>query len=159
MLRKLVFILLLMLSVGLFLPAVAAPQSVYVVRFRLDGYPSIARQANVAGDVSVNVHLNADGSVSSLSDVKGPDLLRGEAELVRTWQFVVTDGKAKVLPIILRYTLRGEGRREASTLIIASLPQMVEITTNPTADMPIVRRGRPNPEIPKSNTCYRCGPQ
>jgi hypothetical protein len=160
MLRRLV--LLLLVSCGLLTHAAKAATAqtvpdVFVTSFRMDAYPPLARQANVDGDVTAVLHLNGDGSVAAITDVNGPDLLRGEIDMVRSWAFLVPDRRPRQLAIILRYSLRGEPRREASTLIKASLPYLIEITTNPTTDGMGARKGKRTPEIPKANTCFRCG--
>lgn len=155
-------VLLLLTCVGLMsCAASAAPAQVvpdvFVTSFRMDAYPPLARQANVSGDVTAVLHLNGDGSVAGITDVNGPDLLKGEVDLLKTWEFIVPDRRPRQLAIILRYALRGEARREASTLIKASLPYLIEITTNPTTESLGARKGRRNSDVPKANTCYRCG--
>jgi hypothetical protein len=155
-------VLLLILSCGLLVHAVAATPAqtvpdVFVTSFRMDAYPPLARQANVDGDVTAVLHLNGDGTVAGITDVNGPDLLRGEVDMVRSWAFLVPDRRPRQLAIILRYSLRGEPRREASTLIKASLPYLIEITTNPTTEGLGARNRKRTPEIPKANTCFRCG--
>lgn len=137
-------------------PAQTVPD-VFVTGFRMDAYPPLARQANVSGDVTAVLHLNGDGSVAAITDVNGPDLLKGEIDSLKSWQFLVPDRRPRQLAVILRYALRGEPRREASTLIKASLPYLIEITTNPSTDNISGRKTRRNPDIPKANTCFRCG--
>lgn len=137
-------------------PAQSVPD-VFVTSFRMDAYPPLARQANISGDVTAVLHLNGDGTVAAITDVNGPDLLKGEVDLIRTWEFLVPDRKPRQLAIILRYSLRGEARREASTMIRASLPYLIEIITNPSIDSMGARKPRRTPEIPKANTCFRCG--
>jgi hypothetical protein len=137
-------------------PAQVVPD-VFVTSFRMDAYPPLARQANVSGDVTAVLHLNGDGSVAGITDINGPDLLKGEVDLLRSWEFIVPDRRPRQLAIILRYSLRGEARREASTLIKASMPYLIEITTNPTTESMGGRKARRSPDVPKANTCYRCG--
>ncbi len=137
-------------------PAQAVPD-VFVTSFRMDAYPPLARQASIEGDVTAVVHLNGDGTVVAITDVNGPDLLRGEMDMIRQWNFIVPDRKPRELAVILRYTLKGEPRRDASTLIRASLPYLIEITTNPAPESISGRKGgRRTPDIPKANTCYKC---
>lgn len=155
-------VLLLLACAGLLTNAAkAAPAQtvpdVFVTNFRMDAYPPLARQANVDGDVTAVLHLNGDGTVAAITDINGPDLLRGEIDMVKSWEFIVPDRRPRQLAIILRYSLRGEPRRDASTLIKASLPYLIEITTNPTTDSLGARKGKRTPEIPKANTCFRCG--
>lgn len=159
MLRRLV---LLLVCAGVLTHAAnAAPAQtvpdIFVTSFRMDAYPPLARQANVDGDVTAVLHLNGDGTVAAITDVNGPDLLRGEIDMVRSWAFIVPDRRPRQLAIILRYSLRGEPRREASTLIKASLPYLIEITTNPSTESLGTRKGKRTPDIPKANTCFRCG--
>jgi len=155
-------VLLLLACVGLMscvanaAPAQVVPD-VFVTSFRMDAYPPLARQANVSGDVTAVLHLNGDGSVAGITDVSGPDLLKGEVDLLKTWEFIVPDRKPRQLAVVLRYSLKGDPRREASTLIRASLPYLIEITTNPTTDSLGARKGRRTPDVPRANTCYRCG--
>ena len=130
---------------------------VFVTSFRMDAYPTLARQNNVDGDVTAVIHLAGDGTVTAITDVNGPDLLRGEVDLIKTWEFIIPDRKPRDLAIILRYSLKGEPRRDASTSIKASLPYLIEITTNPAPDAVNLHRGRRTPDIPKANTCFRCG--
>lgn len=137
-------------------PAQVVPD-VFVTGFRMDAYPPLARQASIEGDVTAVIHLSGDGTVSSITDVNGPDLLRGEVDLIKSWQFIVPDRKARQLAVILRYSLKGEPRRDASTFIKASLPYLVEITTNPAPDAVGARKAKRSPDLPKANTCYRCG--
>lgn len=137
-------------------PAQTVPD-VFVTSFRMDAYPPLARQANVSGDVTAVLHLNGDGSVAAITDVSGPDLLKGEIDSLKSWAFLVPDRRPRQLAVILRYSLRGEPRREASTLIKASLPYLIEITTNPSTDNMTGRKMRRTPDIPKANTCFRCG--
>lgn len=130
---------------------------VFVTGFRMDAYPPLARQASIEGDVTAVIHLSGDGTVSAITDIAGPDLLRGEVDVIKTWQFIVPDRKARQLAVILRYALKGEPRKDASTFIKASLPYLIEITTNPSPDAIGARKGKHTPDIPKANTCYRCG--
>jgi len=137
-------------------PAQVVPD-VFVTSFRMDAYPTLARQNNVDGDVTAVIHLAGNGTVTAITDVNGPDLLRGEVDLIKTWEFIVPDRKPRELAVILRYSLKGEARRDASTSIKASLPYLIEITTNPAPEATNSRRGRRTPDIPKANTCFRCG--
>ena len=159
MLRRVLFLLAFAIALTScsFAASAQAVPDVFVTSFKMDAYPPLARQANVAGDVTAVLHLNGNGSVAAITDVNGPELLRGEVDLVKTWEFVIPDRKPKQLAIILRYSLKGEARREASTMIRASLPYLIEITTNPSTDSMGVRKGKRNPDIPRANTCFRCG--
>lgn len=137
-------------------PAQVVPD-VFVTSFRMDAYPPLARQASIEGDVTAVIHLNGDGSVAAITDVNGPDLLRGEVDMLKTWSFIVPDRRPRQLAVILRYSLKGDPRKDASTLIKASLPYLIEITTNPSPEGMGERKTRRSPDIPKANTCYKCG--
>lgn len=158
---KRVFLPMVLLALLTSCTAYAAPTQtvpdVFVTGFRMDAYPPLARQASIEGDVTAVLHLSGDGSVSAITDISGPDLLRGEVDVMKTWQFLVPDHKSRQLAVILRYSLKGEPRKDASTFIKASLPYLIEITTNPSPDAIGARRGKRTPDIPKANTCYRCG--
>lgn len=159
MLKRVLLPILFLITLTSF-TAYAAPAQVvpdvFVTSFRMDAYPALARQNNVDGDVTAVLHLAGNGTVTAITDVNGPDLLRGEVDLIKTWEFIVPDRKPRQLAVILRYSLKGEARRDASTLIKASLPYLIEITTNPAPEA-TMRRGKRTPDIPKANTCFRCG--
>ncbi len=157
--RAILPILLIALTAGCTAYASAAQvvPDVFVTGFRMDAYPPLARQSSIEGDVTAVIHLNGDGTVSAITNISGPELLRGEVDVIRTWNFLVPDHKARELAVILRYALKGEPRRDATTSIKASLPYLIEITTNPAPNAEGAHKARRTPDIPKANTCYRCG--
>lgn len=62
--------------------------SVRPVSFALPGYPPLARLANVEGDVTFQVNVAADGTVSTFTVVAGVPLLRPTVEAeVKKWKF------------------------------------------------------------------------
>jgi hypothetical protein len=143
--KRLLFSMLIFLAlascVAYAVPSAVVPD-VFVTSFRMDAYPALARQNNVAGDVTAVVHLAGDGTVTAITDVNGPELLRGEVDVIKTWGFIVPDRKPRAMAVILRYSLKGEPRRDASTSIKASLPYLIEITTNPAPGAVNYRRSR-----------------
>ncbi len=156
--RTILPILFVLVTAGcIYASAAQVMPDVFVTGFRMDAYPPLARQSSVEGDVTAVIHLNGDGSVAGITNVSGPDLLRGEVDVIRTWNFIVPDHKARELAVILRYSLKGEPRKDATTSIKAALPYLIEITTNPAPDAAGAHKARRTPDIPKANTCYRCG--
>ncbi len=124
-------------------------QTVQVRSFVVHGYPAVARAANVQGDVSVVVHLGSDGSIESVSDIKGPQLLSFHAvKDVELWQFSVSDNKPAQLPVLFRFSLAGQPAAYPTTQFAGALPDLVTITTNPG---PSANASAPIPVQPKKN--------
>ncbi len=142
------FVLILTSCAAYAAPVQVVPD-VFVTSFRMDAYPPLARQEKVEGDVTAVVHLNGDGSVAAITDINGPDLLRGEVDMLKTWDFIVPDRRPRQLAVILRYALKGEARKDASTLIKASLPYLIEITTNPSTEGMGERKKQAHSRYPK----------
>lgn len=93
----------------------------------------MARQARVQGDVTAVIHVRADGSVSAISDVTGSPLLVQTAEALKEWQFFLPKPADTELKITLRFRLEGPERQENVVMkVSATLPNFVEIVTNPT---------------------------
>ncbi len=105
-----------------------------VKTFTIPRYPPLARQGRVQGDLSALVHIRADGTVESVSDVQGPGLLSDEAvAAMRSWTFSAADKHERQLKITFRYVLQGKEARECFVhQISGQLPGFIQITTNPT---------------------------
>lgn len=131
------------------LHAQSAKQTVQVRSFIVHGYPAVARAANVQGDVSVTVHLRGDGSIESVSDIKGPELLTFHAvKDVDLWQFSVSDGKPAQLPILFRFSLAGQPAAYPTIQLAGTLPDLIIITINP---LPAGSAGTSIPVQPRKN--------
>jgi TonB family protein len=106
---------------------------VIVKRFRIPGYPPLARQARVEGLVRAVVNIRGDGTVESVSNVAGPALLKDYvADALKQWTFQPQGRQPVSLPIEFRYVLRGpEDERNIIHEISGSLPNQVDIVTNP----------------------------
>ena len=105
--------------------------------FIVQGYPPLARQARVQGDVTALVRINEDGTVSSVSQVAGPAMLRGAADNLKNWHFDVQGTTSRDMRITMRFVLSGsEDVRNLTLTVKGKLPNLVEITTNPTSEKP-----------------------
>ena len=110
---------------------------VNINEFTIDGYPPLARQARVEGDVIASIQLRKDGTVASILSVTGPDLLKGSADAVRSWRFDVGDNSLRRVQITFRFKLSGpEDIRNVVARVKGKLPYLFEITTNPTSEKP-----------------------
>jgi len=70
-------------------------------------YPAIARAAQVAGDVEVNLEIRSDGTVQSAFTISGPPLLINAAlDSARQSQFECRDCGEAAAPIHLTYTFQ-----------------------------------------------------
>lgn len=108
-----------------------------ISEFVIEGYPLLARQARIEGDVNALVELRKDGTVASISEVTGPDLLRGSADSIKSWRFDVCEDSPGSVRITLRFNLSGpEDVRNVVARVKGKLPYFFEITTNPTAEKP-----------------------
>jgi hypothetical protein len=77
-------------ALGLILCCLLAPSNItlYVVHLESPDYPDLARQAQLEGDVQVNLEIASDGRVVAATATTGPAILRREAEgNVRRWVF------------------------------------------------------------------------
>lgn len=114
-----------------------ASVQLHVHRFTIPGYPAMARQARVQGDVSALVHVNGNGKVEELSDFEGPALLQGALDSLKEWEFILPEEKPTTIRITFRFVLSGPERKENVVMNIrGSLPALVEIVTNPTSEKP-----------------------
>jgi len=108
-----------------------------VSEFIVEGYPPLARQARVQGDVTALVRISEDGTVSSISQVAGPALLRGAADTLKNWRFDIRDTTSREVHFTMRFILSGpEDVRNLTMRVKGRLPNLVEITTNPTSEKP-----------------------
>src|SRR5713226_6628335 len=66
-----------------------------VRKFSIPGYPPLARQAQIQGQVSASVHIRPDGIVDSLSNVQGPPLLSSYvSDVLKSWEFILSSNQA-----------------------------------------------------------------
>ena len=108
-----------------------------VQEFVIGGYPPLARHAKVEGDVTALVRISEDGSVSSVSEVTGPTFLRGVADTLKEWHFDARSTTSREVRITLRFILSGrEDVRNLTMRVKGKLPNIFEITTNPTSEKP-----------------------
>ncbi len=109
-------------------------ESVFVRKFKVFGYPPLARQARVQGTVSALVHIGSDGRVASVSNVNGPPLLiHAVVEALKSWEFALPNNKPAELRMTFDFSLRGKEARECYvTEVSGSLPSSIQIMTNPT---------------------------
>lgn len=106
-------------------------------KFVLCGYPPLARQGRVEGDVISTVNISADGSVSSISTVIGPDLLRETSNVLKDWRFEIPNGQATQFKIVFRFSLTGPETKSASRIrIVGTAPDLIEISTTPSSEKP-----------------------
>jgi hypothetical protein len=110
--------------------------AVYVRKFFIPGYPFIARQALTQGVVDATVHIRADGTVDSVSDVRGaPPLRQVVGAALESWEFVVVDRQPTALTMRFRFSLQGREKRECVVnRISGTLPDEIEIVVNPTVN-------------------------
>jgi len=115
------------------IPRTNARQDVYVKSFTIPEYRPIARLAFVQGDVSAIVHINADGSLGSISEIEGPALLQGQAvEALKTWTFFNATNQATQARVTFRWKLEGPGTDQyVPARVSGQFPGLVEIVTNP----------------------------
>ena len=120
--------------------------AVYVRKFFIPGYPFIARQALTQGVVDATVHIRADGTVDSVSDVRGAPPLRDVVgAALESWEFVVVDRQPTALTMRFRFSLQGHEKRECVVnRVSGTLPEEIEIVMNPT-----VNQMGPDVEVPK----------
>jgi TonB-like protein len=112
-------------------------------KFVLTGYPPLARQARVEGEVSAVLHLDENGAVQSISDVQGPALLRDAIVVVKYWQFFVEDHQPNESKFTFRFLLDGPERENTVKMQIGfAEPGIIEIKTNPTT--------KPGPDVERS---------
>jgi len=107
-----------------------------VTEFVIEGYPALARQARVEGDVTALVRISDDGTVSSISEVAGPTLLRSAADTLKKWRFDVGRASPREVRITLRFILSGPEDARNLTMVKGKLPNVFEIITNPTSEKP-----------------------
>ncbi len=98
----------------------------------LPGYPPLARQSLVHGDVSVDLHILGNGVVRSVTVVDGHPLLIGPVEQALTqWQFEPRPDDSDV-HVTIRFSLGGsETDSFAPQTISGTLPNLIEISTQP----------------------------
>ena len=129
-------------ALALFVPKATAQTSlerehaVYVRKFFIPAYPFIARQALTQGVVDATVHIRADGTVDSVSDVRGaPPLRQVVGAALKSWEFVVVDRQPTALTMRFRFSLEGQEKRECVVnRISGTLPDEIEIVMNPTVN-------------------------
>lgn len=97
-------------------------------------YPAIAVAANAAGEVMVEVNIDADGNVSAADARSGHPLLQRAAKIAaRRWKFepagAGTGPRTARLAFIFR--IIQEKRPEAEIAPVFMPPYKVEITENP----------------------------
>jgi len=69
-------------------------------------YPVLARQARVEGDVVLDATLDAQGSVTNLTVISGPQLLYASAlQAVRTWKYEPVYLNGEPVPISMEVTV------------------------------------------------------
>jgi outer membrane biosynthesis protein TonB len=108
-----------------------------VSEFIVEGYPPLARQARVQGDVTALVRIGEDGTVSSISQVAGPAMLRSAADNLKNWRFDVQGTTSREVHFTMRFILSGsEDVRNLTMRVKGRLPNLVEITANPTSEKP-----------------------
>jgi hypothetical protein len=86
--------------------------------------------------VTATVTVDASGEVVTISDVKGPDLLRDTVNAVRQWTFAVPAGASHIFAVTFRFKLDGDESLSPSTRFSADLPTLVEVVANPTTEKP-----------------------
>jgi hypothetical protein len=75
--------------------------------------------------------------VSSVSEVTGPTFLRGVADTLKEWHFDARSTTSREVRITLRFILSGrEDVRNLTMRVKGKLPNIFEITTNPTSEKP-----------------------
>jgi hypothetical protein len=105
----------------------------HVRRFTVLGYPAIARQLRVEGEVSAKVRLSPDGSVDSVVEMKGPSLLQDRVkQSLREWVFEGCIAEHPTVEVSFSYSLQGEeGIPNRSYVVTGELPYKVQVITNP----------------------------
>lgn len=115
---------------------VPTDQAVYVRKFSIPGYSPVARQGLIQGEVSATVHIQPNGTVDTVSDVKGHPLLSHPvSEALKSWEFFVPNNQATELRITFHFSLEGNEARECIVYRISGrLPNLIKIITNPTSE-------------------------
>lgn len=119
------------------IPRANARDEVFVKSFTIPEYRPVARLAHVQGDVSAIVHINADGSTASISDIEGPALLQGQAvEALKTWTFFNAMNQPTEFKVTFRWKLEGPGTDQyVPAKVSGQFPGLIEIATNPPAPL------------------------
>jgi hypothetical protein len=108
---------------------------IFVRSFVIPPYPPISRTAYIQGDITAVIHIRADGTVDSISDVEGPPLLRQTTvEGLKQWSFF-TKNKETDLKITFRWKLEGPGSQYPICRVSGRFPHEVEIVMNPPAPL------------------------
>ena len=122
---------------GLFLLQIVLSQvggdGVYVREFSIPGYPPIARNALVQGEVAANVRLAESGAVDEVTIVRGHPLLAGHVQnWLKQWHFGFAGRRTDTLELTFTFVLEGPASDAyRPTEVSGSLPQNIRISTNP----------------------------
>lgn len=117
-------------------------QGVCVRHLVVPGYPRLARMARLQGSVSVDVKIDADGTVASAKGSGSSKLLERAAEQnLRQWTFYPrpTKGGCSFTRLTIIFVYRLEGREEyydPPPRVIMELPSHVQIISNPPEPQP-----------------------
>jgi ASPIC/UnbV protein/TonB-like protein len=108
-------------------PACGGDEGQCVIRMTPPRYPALARLAQIAGTVTVEVSVGADGHVvSTTASGANHMLLDAARQNAATWVFGVSSAAKKKITYI--YRLEGEGMREdAPASVVLELPGRVEV--------------------------------
>jgi TonB family protein len=120
----------ILLLFSLSLCTAAQDHKVGVAHYALPGYPPIAKQAMVQGDVRLQLHLDGTGKVVTVEPLSGHKMLQDAAvETAKQWQFVCIDCLSTTVlsehTLTFRFALDGYCLR----CYEFSLPDLVTIRT------------------------------
>jgi TonB family protein len=99
--------------------------------FLAPGYPAVARQARIQGEVHLRVVIGPDGRIVSVESSVGPDILvaHAKANIVR-WSYTPTGQSMNVIVIYTFRLEKPEMERSPSPRIELESPLHVIITSN-----------------------------
>ena len=107
------------------------PSHIGLRSFIAPGYPAVARQARIQGEVHLSVAVDSDGKVVSVEASSGPDILvaYAKANVVR-WSYA-TVGRSMKLNVVYTYRLeKPETDRAPAPKIEFESPVHVIVTSN-----------------------------
>jgi TonB family protein len=119
--------------------AFAQEHKVGVSHFVPPQYSPISRQANVSGEVVLELKLRPDGEVKDIKVVSGHPLLKQPAiDTLKQWRFVCTDcaiGEPFEQKVTLAYKLRGESEcsPDSNVRYEYRFPEYASVETAPVA--------------------------
>jgi TonB family protein len=108
-----------------------APAQVGLRSFLAPGYPRIARQARIQGEVRLSVSVGPDGRVVSVESSAGPRILEAYAKAnVLRWSYMPI-GQPMKLNVVYTFRLeKPEMEREPAPTIELESPVHIIITSN-----------------------------